>query len=678
MKLNRLFTVIALMCVVTLSAANKNKQTLPQPVFNRAPLVEVPYAQLPLGEIKPQGWLAEQMQIMLHGMTGNLDELYELVCGDNNAWLGGEGDAWERGPYWIDGALPMAYIMGDEALKQKSLKWVEAILSSQKQSGSFGPDTDRPYIYGMQRNNALDWWPRMVALKILQQYYMATGDERVISFMTKYFHYQLQELPKTPLGNWTFWATERAGDNLLIVHWLYNITGDEKLLDLGRIIHSQSADWTARFTTDDHLFRQNSIHCVNLGQGFKEPVIWWQQGKEEKHLAAPKEALRRIRQTIGFPTGLWAGDELIHFGDPTRGSELCTATEMMYSLEEMYRITGDNTYADLLERITYNALPTQISDKGDARQYYQQINQVEVTRKPRNFSTPHTDTDILFGVLSGYPCCTCNLHQGWPKFVQNLWLKTREGGVAAMVYAPSRLSTTVNGVKVEIQEQTCYPFEEQVTFSFTLPDKKQKEAEFPFELRIPSWSRGYTLTVNGSEVKAEEIRRGTIRLNRTWADGDKLVVTFNAEVAITRWYDYAAVVERGPLVYALRMEEKWKRHECEGDDVKLLGAYYYEVTSSTPWNVSLRNNDLKSENIQKSFVVEKGECGNSSWTLNGAPIKIKAKANLLPRWQMHRNSAGPINYLTQQEPKNEIGPEVDITLIPYGCTTLRMTEFPVR
>ena len=351
---------------------------------------------------------------------------------------------------------------------------------------------------------------------------------------------------------------------------------------------------------------------------------------------------------------------------------------MMYSLEEVYRITGDNTFADLLERVTFNALPTQITDKGDARQYYQQVNQVEVTRKARNFSTPHQDTDILFGVLSGYPCCTCNLHQGWPKFVQNLWLKTKEGGIAAMVYAPSTLSTNVNGVDVVIDEQTCYPFEEQIAFSFSFPDKKQKSAEFPFELRVPAWSNGYTLTVNDAEVKAEDVRRGTIRLSRTWADGDKVVITFNAKVAITRWYDYSAVVERGPLVYALRMEEKWKRHECVGDDIRVLGPYYYEVTSTTPWNVALRGDDVKWENWEKSFTVEKGECSNTPWTLEGAPIKIKAKARMLPNWGMHRNSAGQINYLTQIEPRGEVGPEVDITLIPYGCTTLRLTEFPVR
>ena len=676
----RLRILVAIMATaMAIAATAKQRPTQPQPIFNRAPLVQVPYAQLPLGDITPQGWLHTQMQTMLDGMTGNLDNVYGFVVGDNNAWLGGEGDAWERGPYWIDGALPMAYIMGDKALLAKANKWVEAILSSQKENGFFGPDTDRSPISGMQRSNAADWWPRMVALKILQQHYMATGDERVVDFMTKYFHYQLEELPRTPLGNWTYWATERGGDNLMIVHWLYNITGDKKLLQLGDIIHSQSADWTARFTTDNHLYRQNSLHCVNLAQGFKEPVIYWQQSKQEKHLNAPLEALKRIRQTIGFPTGLWAGDELLHFGNPTRGSELCTAVEMMYSMEEMYRITGDNTYADLLERVAYNALPTQITDDGNARQYYHQINQVEVTRKQRNFSTPHQDTDILFGILTGYPCCTCNLHQAWPKLVQNLWLKSADGGVAAMIYAPSKLSTTLaDGTKLIIDEKTCYPFEEQICFEFSLPEKGRTSAIFPFELRIPEWSDKYTLTINGSEVKAEDVRKGTIRINRTWKDGDKLTLTLSAPVRVSRWYDNAAVVERGALIYALRMEEKWQKHICQGDDVKQLGEYYYEVTSPTPWNVALQNNHIKANNLEEYFIVEKRACSDKPWSLAGAPITIKAQAKVLPQWTTERNSAGDFCYFTQQAPKGEVAEEVAIELIPFGCTTLRITEFPVR
>lgn len=505
--------IAAVATVFSLQTALSAGAERPQPVFNRAPLVQTPYAQLPIGDIRPAGWLRTQMQTMLDGMTGHLDEIYAKVVGDNNAWLGGEGDAWERGPYWIDGALPMAYIMGDEALKAKCGKWVEAILASQKPDGYFGPDTDRPSMEGMQRDNASDWWPRMVALKILQQYYMATGDERVIDFMTRYFRYQAETLPSKPLGHWTFWGEERGGDNLLIVYWLYDITGDESLLALGDLIHTQSSDWTGRFTTDNHLYRQNSLHCVNLAQGFKEPVVYYQSSKLDEHLNAPIEALRRIRHTIGFPTGLWAGDELIHFGEPTRGSELCTAVEMMYSLEEMYRITGDNRYADLLERVAYNALPTQISPEGDARQYFQQVNQTAVTLDVRNFSTTHEDTDLVFGPLTGYPCCTCNLHQGWPKLTQNLWYASAAGGLAAMVYAPCTVETTLrSGRRVQIEEQTCYPFEETVRLKVSLPEGRRRAENFPLDLRIPEWSHGYTLTVNGESVEAETVGERTIYL----------------------------------------------------------------------------------------------------------------------------------------------------------------------
>ena len=677
MKLRTFISVLAIAGIVTSSYA-KGKEEV-KPVFNRAPLTETPYAQLPIGAIQPSGWLKAQMQTMLDGMTGNLDVIYEKVVGDNNAWLGGEGDAWERGPYWIDGALPMAYIMNDNTLKAKCLKWVEAILASQKENGYFGPDTDRPYLDGMQRNNSADWWPRMVALKILQQYYMATGDKRVIDFMERYFEYQSKQLEKTPLGNWTFWATERGGDNLLMVHWIYNITGNPELLKLGELIHKQSADWTARFTTDNHLYRQNSLHCVNLGQGFKEPVIYYQQSKEKKHLEAPIEALQRMRHTIGYPTGLWAGDELLHFGDPTRGSELCTATEMMYSLEEMYRITGDNRYADLLERITYNALPTQITDSGDARQYYQQINQVEVTRKMRNFSTPHEDTDILFGILTGYPCCTCNLHQAWPKFTQNLWYKNSEGGLAAMIYAPSKVTTTLDsGAQVTIEENTGYPFEEEIHFHISLPKRKHRTATFPLELRIPAWSKGYTLTINGAKSEATEKKDGTICIKRQWKDGDQVTLSMNAEVSVSRWYDNAAVVERGPLVYALRMEENWTKHKCEGKEIDKWGAYYYEVTSPTEWNYALNNKDIAPENVKNSFIVEKKEICDTPWTLANAPIQIKCKGIKLDEWKMSRNSTGSINYFTQMLNQQELGEEKEITLIPYGCTTLRIAEFPVR
>lgn len=677
-KLKILISALAMSSMSALSAAPEDPAQFTNYVNNRFPLLQKTYIELPLGTIKAEGWMQEQLVRMKNGMTGNLDQVYEKVMGPRNGWLGGDGDVWERGPYWIDGLLPLAYIMNDEALKQKVQPWIEWALASQKSNGYFGPDTDRPYEAGLQRDNAQDWWPKMVVLKIMQQYYSATGDERVIGFLTNYFKYQLAELPKSPLGKWTFWGEQRGGDNLMIVYWLYNITGDKFLLNLGELIHKQTFNWTDVFLNQNHLSRELSMHCVNLGQGFKEPVVYYQQNKSPKQIEAVKKAVSTIKHTIGLPTGLWGGDELLRFGNPTAGSELCTAVEMMFSLEEMLEITGDVQWADYLERVAYNALPTQVTDDYSARQYYQQTNQVQITREWRNFSTPHDDTDLLFGELTGYPCCTSNLHQGWPKLVQNLWYATADNGLAALVYAPSSVDAKVaNGLKVNVKEDTNYPFDETIKFTFSFVDKKVKKAFFPFHFRIPEWCKKPIVKLNGDVVSVDAYSGEVARINREWQQGDCLTLEFPAEISISRWYGGSAVVERGPLLYSLKMDEKWEKKKFEADKVDKYGYYYYEVKSDTPWNYSLPKEILNPEKIKDYFVFEKtSPMALYPWNVEMAPTKIKAKARPINGWSVNRGSAGPIGYYTQQG--NDVGEYDEIELIPYGCTTLRITEFPVR
>lgn len=337
---------------------------------NRYPLVQKPYMELPLGSIRPTGWLREMLERQKSGATSKMDELYPEVMGPRNGWLGGDGDQWERGPYWIDGLLPLAYILDDGELKKKVQPWIEWTLASQREDGYFGPATDYSYEPGLQRDNSADWWPRMVMLKILQQYYSATGDERVIDFMTRYFRYQLATLPSAPLGHWTFWATYREGDNLQAVYWLYNITGDRFLLDLGELLHSQGYDFIRMFGETDLLSRFNTIHCVNLAQGLKEPVVYYQQSHDKAHVDVVKKGLRDLRTYNGQPQGMYGGDEGLHGSMPTQGSELCSAVELMFSLEKMLEITGDIDFADHLERVAFNALPTQVTDDFMCKQYF--------------------------------------------------------------------------------------------------------------------------------------------------------------------------------------------------------------------------------------------------------------------------------------------------------------------
>lgn len=244
---------------------------------NRPPLVEKSYIGLPLGSIHARGWLEEMLLRQASGATGHMDTLYPEVMGKRNGWLGGDGDQWERGPYWIDGLLPLAYILDDEVLKAKVRPWIEWALSSQREDGYFGPARDYPYEPGLQRDNSSDWWPRMVMLKILQQYWSATQDERVIDFMSAYFRYQLE-----------------------------------------------------------------TIHCVDLAQGMKAPVIYWQQHPEDIYIESVEAGLEDIRLLHGQPQGMYGGDEAVQFG--LEYYEVTTTDKWNYGLvESMVRNPGSCT-----------------------------------------------------------------------------------------------------------------------------------------------------------------------------------------------------------------------------------------------------------------------------------------------------------------------------------------------
>uniref|UniRef100_UPI0025D1A47A beta-L-arabinofuranosidase domain-containing protein n=1 Tax=Algoriphagus sp. TaxID=1872435 RepID=UPI0025D1A47A len=493
---------------------------------NRSPLISIPYLELPLGSIKPSGWLQEQLKRMATGMTGNLDTVYPEVVGDRNGWLGGDGDGWERGPYWIDGLVPLAYILDDENLKKKAQEWIEWTLTNQAESGYIGPipfEEEPEPEAGIQKGPRKDWWPKMVMLKVLQQYYQATNDSRVIDVLTKYFHYQLTELPKHPMDELSFWANRRAGDNLAVVFWLYNITADEKLLDLGDLIQKQTFPWQQVFSNPSNeisfedvwhynkvkrypfdaeeisqinLAQVPGLHTVNVAQGLKQPIVYFQKSGDQSSVASVKNALNMLQKYHGQPQGMYGGDEPLHGNNPVQGIEFCSISEEMYSLETILKITGDPSFAGLLEKITYNALPTQASDDFTSRQYFQAANQV-ILSDSIDFSYEtknHGGTDFVFGELTGYPCCTTNMHQSWPKFVQNLFYATPDKGVAALLYGPSSVELKVgSGEKLVIKETTGFPFRETVIFDLSL----SQNSDFPFHLRIPDWSHETDISING-------------------------------------------------------------------------------------------------------------------------------------------------------------------------------------
>src|ERR1700761_4769335 len=213
------------------------------------------YTDMPLGAIHPTGWLRDQLEIMRNGTTGHLDEVYGKLKNDNG-WLGGKGDGWEETPYWLDRAGPLALLLDGVTLKEKAQKYINRALDHQRPSGYFGPITKAERDSGAvidvaHCDKGEDWWPKMLMLKALQQYYTATKDPRVVKFMTAYFHYELNALAKCPINKWTDWAESRGSENMMVAQWLYQKTGDKSLLQLSALLAKQCYPWSKWFAGRD-------------------------------------------------------------------------------------------------------------------------------------------------------------------------------------------------------------------------------------------------------------------------------------------------------------------------------------------------------------------------------------------------------------------------------------------
>ena len=616
---------------------------------------------------------------MKNGSTGHLDEFHKKIQIDNG-WLGGKGDDWEETPYWLDGALPLAYITKDPVLIQKVNKYVQWTLNTQRPSGFFGPyskyetETGKPVELGSQ---GADWWPRMVMLKVLQQYYQATNDPRVIPFMQKYFAYQLKNLKENPLEKWTEWAKARGGDNLMIVYWLYNITKDPNLIALGDLIYSQSFQWTDMLGKRDWAIaaaynqtgeKWMERHAVNVGMGLKMPAIQYQIKNDPYFLNSLRTGFKDLMTLHGLPHGMFSGDEDIHGNDPVQGTELCATVEAMYSLEQIISISGETHYMDALERMTFNALPAQTTEDFYHRQYFGIANQVEVKKGIYNFSLPFSrKMNNVYGPFAGYTCCTANMHQGWPKYISHLWYATTDGGVAALVYGPNKLETKLpNGVELTIDEQTQYPFEDQIKFIV----QPSKPSDFPIEFRVPIWCKEAIIHVNGKEIKRE--KGGLIvRIKRTWNKNDKVDLFFPNEITTKNWAKNSRSIEKGALIYALKIKEEVTKqiHPQEGE--------YLEIMPKSDWNFGLLKTTITNPIPNTSFQTVPFP-KDFKWNSMSSPFEITTLGKKIPDWKTQDGVAHqPITTRTGVYEGSVNKESETIHLIPFGFTRLRVVAFPV-
>ncbi|MFN8635474.1 MAG: glycoside hydrolase family 127 protein [Chloroflexota bacterium] len=613
------------------------------------------FEPLPLGQVRPAGWLRDQLRIQADGLTGHLPDFWPDV--QRSQWIGGNAEGWERGPYWLDGLVPLAVLLDDSKLKAHAAHWVECILASQREDGWLGPVHDTRFGY------PYDPWPLFIVMKALTQHHEATADSRIPEAMLRLLRKLDATLAERPLRSW---ARYRWADLLLSVHWLYERTGESWLLDLGRRVQEQGYDWRAQFKTFPYwdkvhrIERDQSTHVVNVAMALKAYGVWSRQSGSDDDRAMPLRMLELLDRYHGQATGMFSGDEHLAGKNPSQGSELCAVVEAMFSLEALLATLGEPTLADRLERLAYNALPATLTPDMWAHQYDQQVNQVISRASDEHIWTSNGPEANVYGLQPNFPCCTANLHQGWPKLVAHLWMRPADDGLAAIAYGPCAVRTTVHGAAVEIDVETEYPFDGSVRIAV----RTDRPVRFPLQLRVPGWADGARLTDPSGAATAPEPGRFAV-VEREWQGESHLALELPLAIRAERRFNDSVALHRGPLLLALQVGEQWR--QTGGT----LPAADWEVLPTTPWAYAL---DLDPDDPAASLTVERRPLAGGPFSPETAPLLVRARGRQLPGWGLERATAAAP---PPQSPIRSDQPLEALTLLPYGATGLRVGELPL-
>ena len=607
------------------------------------------YQFLTSKEISPRGWMKRQLELEAEGLCGNLDKVWPDVR--DSKWIGGDREGWERVPYWLDGFIPLAYLLGNDDMKARAQRYIDHILGFQQEDGWICPNGETP-------RNEYDIWAVHLIAKVLVVYYDCTQDARIPETVYRIWKNFYEQLLSDGICV-KAWGKFRWFEGFVSLNRLKEWYPDEAWIDaLARVLKETGTDYGEYEEAWKRPLNKWTLytHVVNLAMMLKsEAVSCDLLGEEYTDLAEHYYSI--LMKYNGMPTGCFTGDECLSGLSPIQGTELCGVVELMYSFEWLYAHTGDKKWAERLETVAFNALPATISDDMWAHQYDQMSNQINCApmRGNPHFSTNNKESQV-FGLEPNYGCCTANFGQGWPKLALASFMKTRDGLLCA-VPLPTSVSTEWKGIPVQVTLDTAYPFRN----SFTYRVKAEKKTGMKLRIRVPSFVK--TLTVNGKPVA----KRGQLIFGGFDAGETVIEVQYGfAPQFVARPHGlytarYGSLLFSLPISYAVKMKE----YVREGVERKAPYCDYY-YTPTSDWNYGFASREL---------TVEERPLNEEVPFSSQAPSIVLLAQTAHVDWGMEERFETVCAKLPNS--RKALDEAREMALYPYGCAKLRMTELPM-
>lgn len=628
---------------------------------------------LPLGAIKPRGWIRELLAKDVRGITGHLSELSPHaardVFGSERISSTAKADWWDAEVVgnWLDGLIRLAVLTGDEALTQRASAIVARLLASQDEDGYLGA-YDPASRWQRDGPNGELWSQSRLFLALLG-WQEATGDPCLLEVLRRAAGVTMAHYPPRRDGRTYFDTSPGTWDGgrshgLMIIEPLLRIaglTGDQRLVEFARFLYADYSaarlDWFDRDMQLARLADEASPfagHGAHLCEHIRIPLLLYAHTGDPRYQRAFQSAVRKLLPNLGV-SGACKSDETLGLAGlggvplPESGYEYCATTELMLSWQQAAVTCRDMAFADLAEWLMLNAAQGARLADGRAVAYTAADNQYAACAGlgPRwKYSPTHDDVAT---------CCAPNAGRLWPYAVSRMAARAGEQGLAVLFFGPAEITHTVDGIPVVVEQDTAFPFEDMTRLRI----HASRPATFPLTLRVPGWAGRVTARLNGEELPVAANERQW-PVERTWQDGDRLDVNFTPAVELIPAADRTVAVRRGPLLYALPVPSSTravKRYPVGG-----FADLEFVPDPAARWDYALQ---VFGDGTPATFIADRGRPGGQADPWDRPPVRIRVTA-------LDARSAAP------DHEDNWVAPGLAfLDFVPMGCTVLRRTTFPV-